>query len=132
MRGIYCLIIDVKKDTMIAVGALGRVKFEKAVYAYIGSAQNNLEKRIRRHLSSTKKIRWHIDYLLAHPHARIEHVFYKQAGKKAECAAAVLLEKSEKAIKGFGCSDCRCNSHLFMLRSLVNIKKLEWKIFDGV
>jgi Uri superfamily endonuclease len=44
----------------------------------------------------------------------------------------VLLEKSEKAIKGFGCSDCRCNSHLFMLRSLVNIEKLEWKIFDGV
>ncbi len=132
MRGIYCLIIDLKRDINITIGALGKIKFKKAKYAYIGSAQNNLEKRINRHLSSHKKIRWHIDYVLADAHARIVQVFYKKADKSAECKTAALLAKSEGIIKGFGCSDCHCVSHLLKLESLESIKRLKWKIFDGV
>jgi Uri superfamily endonuclease len=132
MRGIYCLIIDVKKDIEITVGALGRVKFKKAGYVYVGSAQNNLEKRINRHLSSIKKMRWHIDYLLVHPQTCIEHVFYKQALKEEECATAAVFQNSEKAVKGFGCSDCRCGSHLFMLNSMDTVKSLEWNSYYGV
>jgi Uri superfamily endonuclease len=132
MRGIYCLIINLKKDISIVIGALGKIKLKKSRYIYIGSAQNNLKKRIKRHLSSTKKIRWHIDYLLSDSHTHVEKVFYTQADKSAECETAALLAKSEECVKGFGCSDCCCISHLFKLKSLTIIEKLQWNIFYGM
>jgi Uri superfamily endonuclease len=62
-KGIYILVVSVSKDINVNVGALGSVNFEKDLYAYVGSAQNNLEKRIERHLRKTKQKFWHIDYL---------------------------------------------------------------------
>ncbi len=118
MRGIYCLLISVKKDSAIRVGALGRMLFKKGTYCYVGSAQNGLEARVNRHLSSKKKKRfWHIDYLLAdRKNAFVRSVFYKIAGKKTECETAGKLAKAGGApMSGFGCSDCSCHSHLFFL-----------------
>jgi len=65
MKGIYCLVIDISSNINPKIGALGRVKLKRGTYVYVGSAQNNLKKRIQRHFSNNKKIRWHIDYLLA-------------------------------------------------------------------
>ena len=62
-KGIYILVVSVSKDINVNVGALGSVNFEKDLYACVGSAQNNLEKRIERHLRKTKQKFWHIDYL---------------------------------------------------------------------
>ncbi len=55
MKGVYCLIIKVKTDIIQKIGALGKIKFDKGIYVYVGSAQNNLKKRIKRHLSKNKK-----------------------------------------------------------------------------
>ncbi|MCX7958066.1 MAG: DUF123 domain-containing protein [Deltaproteobacteria bacterium] len=103
------------------MGSLGLFYFDKGVYAYIGSAQNNLEKRIERHKSDRKKTFWHIDYLLSNKFAEIIRVFYREAGKSSECIAARKLAKTELPIVGFGCSDCKCVSHLFRILSRKDI-----------
>jgi Uri superfamily endonuclease len=53
-KGIYILVVSVSKDINVNVGTLGSVNFEKGLYAYVGSAQNNWGKRIERHLRKTK------------------------------------------------------------------------------
>ncbi len=124
MKGIYVLLIELKKEIRLKIGSLGKIKFGKGIYAYIGSAQNNLEKRIARHLSKNKKRFWHIDYLLDGESAKVLKVFYKKAKKEEECKIAKKLSKTESLIKNFGCSDCNCKSHLFRIKNLKNILDL--------
>jgi Uri superfamily endonuclease len=117
MKGIYVLIILVAEDTCLKVGSLGIIEFQKSLYAYVGSAQNNLEKRILRHLRKTEKREfWHIDHLLSKNSARILRVFYEKAGRSEECKVAKLLGDKGVPIAGFGSSDCRCKSHLFKIQ----------------
>ncbi len=97
----------------VKVGALGHVSFKKGLYAYVGSAQNNLELRLKRHLRKDKRIFWHIDYLLANTEARVSKLFYKEGCKAVECLTAEDISRFGKPVRGFGCSDCRCESHLF-------------------
>ena len=82
MKGVDVLLVEVSKDLKIRIGALGKMKLEKGSYAYVGSAQNNLEKRIERHLMKNKKKFWHIDYLLANEFAKVIKAVYKKAGRK--------------------------------------------------
>ncbi|MEM0465358.1 MAG: GIY-YIG nuclease family protein [Candidatus Pacearchaeota archaeon] len=119
MRGIYILIIRVKKPLKIKIGKLGIINFTKGNYAYIGSAQNNLEKRIMRHKSKSKKkkLHWHIDYLLNNKNSKIIKIFYKKKSKKYECIIAKKLSKKRNIINKFGCSDCTCKSHLIKLEN---------------
>lgn len=124
MKGIYILLIDVSKNIEVKVGSLGKIKFNKGIYAYVGSAQNNIEKRVERHKRKNKKIFWHIDYLLTNRFAKVIKVFYKESGKEEECRSAQKLIKTEIPIPGFGCSDCNCKSHFFKIKKLENIKKL--------
>jgi Uri superfamily endonuclease len=109
------LIIKVDKKVDVNVGALGKLTFEKGLYAYVGSAQANLEQRIKRHLAKEKRLFWHIDYLLNDSAARIVKVLYKQAGKTKECNLAKTISERGKPVDGFGCSDCSCKSHLFRI-----------------
>ncbi|MEM3442393.1 MAG: GIY-YIG nuclease family protein [Candidatus Bathyarchaeia archaeon] len=114
-KGIYVLIISLCKNIEIEVGALGNINFKRGLYAYVGSAQNNLEKRLNRHLNKFKKKFWHIDYFLADEHAKIVKVFYKSAEKPWECHIAKIVCDRGIPIKGFGSSDCHCKSHLFKI-----------------
>lgn len=111
MKGTYLLVLKLKKDISIIVGKLGFLHFQKGYYVYVGSALNGLEQRIKRHLSRDKKIHWHIDYLL--PYTEIIKIFYKENIKKKECEFARVFKKQLHGIPGFGCSDCKCTSHLF-------------------
>jgi Uri superfamily endonuclease len=111
------LIIQVDKKVDVNVGALGKLTFEKGLYAYIGSAQTNLEQRIKRHLAKEKRLFWHIDYLLNDSAARIVKVLYKQADKTEECNLAKAISEKGKLIDYFGCSDCNCKSHLFRIEN---------------
>ena len=117
MKGIYVLVILVAEDTCLKVGSLGIIEFQKGLYAYVGSAQNNLEKRILRHLQKTdKRVFWHIDHLLGENSPRILRVFYKMAGRSEECRVAKLLSDKGVPVTGFGSSDCGCKSHLFKIQ----------------
>ena len=113
MKGIYVLIIKIDRNISVDTGALGNLNFEKGLYAYVGSAQNNLEARVERHLRPEKTKFWHIDYLLDNPRVKVLKVFYKRAGKPNECKIAKELAKEGSPIRGFGSSDCKCESHLF-------------------
>jgi len=117
MKGTYFLLIEVKKDIRPKIGSLGRIKFKKGVYVYVGSALNNLEKRIERHKKMSQGIgvkHWHIDYLLSQPQVRLLDIYYKEGGRE-ECKTARQFASFAEGVKGFGCSDCRCESHLFYL-----------------
>lgn len=115
MKGVYVLIILIRKNVTVNVGALGGLFFKKGLYAYVGSGQNGVEKRIERHLRKVKRKFWHIDYLLANDAARVVKVFSKEAGKPEECRIARIIGEKAWPIGNFGCSDCGCVSHLFML-----------------
>lgn len=107
------LIIEISKTISLNVGALGLLTFVSGLYAYVGSAQNNLELRVKRHKSSQKRLFWHIDYLLNNEAAKVISVYSAQGDKATECKIALLLDKNAESIAGFGCSDCHCESHLF-------------------
>jgi Uri superfamily endonuclease len=113
LKGVYVLIIQVGWDTDVDVGALGRIAFTKGLYAYVGSAQTNLEQRIKRHFRNEKRKFWHVDYLLENDTAKIVKVFFKKANKAEECKIAKVIGERGEPIGGFGCSDCNCKSHLF-------------------
>ena len=113
MKGIYVLIIRVNTIIHQTIGALGELTFPVGLYAYVGSAQNNLELRVKRHIGRKKRLFWHIDYLLNSQAAKVLGVYYMEGGKAKECGIAGLLQKNSELIAGFGCSDCHCRSHLF-------------------
>jgi len=118
IKGIYVLVISASKGIKVNVGALDILNFERGLYAYVGSvgsAQNNLEKRIMRHLRKAKRRFWHIDYLLENEFASVVRVFYKKAKRPEECKIARKLSKMSIPVVDFGCSDCGCVSHLFMV-----------------
>ena len=111
MRGSYLLIIKLENDNTIPIGKLGELLLKKGFYVYVGSALNGLEQRIQRHLRENKKIHWHIDYLLKY--AKIINVFYKENNIREECLIANIFKETLHSICSFGCSDCKCKSHLF-------------------
>lgn len=116
MNGVYILVVSVAEPVYLKVGALGNVFFEEGTYAYVGSGQVGLEKRVVRHLRRVKKRFWHIDYLLNSDVAKVVKVFWKEGEKSEECRLAEVLGKHGVPVAGFGCSDCRCGSHLFRVR----------------
>jgi Uri superfamily endonuclease len=125
MKGTYLLLLKIKKPVKIKTGGLGFLNFEKSSYAYIGSALNNLEKRIKRHLLKNKKKHWHIDFLTTNKNIKITSVFYKKSNKKQECIFANKLSKFGLPINNFGSSDCKCNSHFFKIKNLDDINEIK-------
>jgi len=113
-RGNYLLILRLADDTVLEVGKLGERIFKKGYYIYVGSAKKNLSKRIKRHQRLRKKLFWHIDYL----RAKTEYIAALPIRTKddLECDVAAKLKRiCDSEIKGFGSSDCSCNSHLFRM-----------------
>lgn len=123
MKGVYLLLINLKKNSRIKIGKLGKITFPKGFYVYVGSALNSLQARVARHLSSEKKLRWHIDYLLASPNAEVEMVITRQTEKRIECKVNEIIQKFGKPVEKFGSSDCKCKSHLTYFKELGEIRK---------
>ena len=109
----YILLLYFGEDREVRVGALGDVKLKNGTYAYCGSAKAGLWGRMRRHLSEPEKKRWHVDHIT--PFSSSRKIFWKQYKKDGECRTAEFLSDDHESVKGFGCSDCSCRSHLFYL-----------------
>lgn len=111
MTGAYILILYNPKKQKIKVGKLSKIEFVKGYYFYVGSGMKNLEQRVLRHRRKDKKIKWHIDYLTR----KFKFIDAKlfPSSKRLECQIAKILSKNLIMVKSFGCSDCRCQSHLF-------------------
>jgi len=123
MKGVYVLVISINHNVTSVIGALGPVSFGKGFYAYAGSAQINLEKRLARHLRTSKKKFWHIDYLLNNAGVSVSKIFTLKAEKTQECRLAALLSQKGSPVLGFGCSDCKCSSHLFKIEDYEFLKE---------
>ena len=113
LKGTYCIIIHLRENSTLKVGKKGYITFKKGYYVYVGSALNSLTGRLKRHLSSNKKLFWHIDYLLASSNTKIIDMVFAVDEGKWECHLASEISKEGHEIVGFGSSDCKCNSHLF-------------------
>ena len=81
----------------------------------LSGAMNGIEARVARHLRHEKILHWHIDHLLER--AGVSSVWIKE-GEREECAVAEALRERFPSIPRFGCSDCRCGSHLYRIDTM--------------
>ena len=111
--GAYLLLVRMNEERDVTVGALGRMRFARGTYIYVGSAMGGLEQRVARHLRVEKKRRWHIDHLLASSDG-VEALLVPSP-VKVECPLASFVSSlpATVPVPRFGCSDCHCLSHLF-------------------
>jgi len=133
-RGVYTLIIRMRRPEEIKVGQLGSKVFPDGYYSYTGSACGrgafNLNGRVRRHLGPKESIRWHIDYLLSAKSAEIEAVVFSESDVNRECEASQRigsLSGIEVIMTRFGSSDCRfeCRSHLSFFREKASLRVIK-------
>ncbi|MCR4318851.1 MAG: GIY-YIG nuclease family protein [Candidatus Brocadiaceae bacterium] len=131
-KGIYCLTIKLLKKHNIRVGCLGTFRFPRGFYVYVGSAQNNLEDRIERHLRQDKKMHWHIDYLLHYGQVTCVHTY---AGEKhTECMLSQKIRNIKNVqilVNGFGSSDCSCTSHLYFFQDNPDFRISRLRIIEA-
>ena len=122
--GSYRIYIKIKKQIILGIGALGDQIFDKGIYVYTGSAMNNLDKRIQRHIETDtyknrKNPRWHIDYLLNNEMVEIIKIEKFPSQFKEECKInqqILSLKNSTVPVKHFGSSDCnQCPAHLIKI-----------------
>jgi Uri superfamily endonuclease len=116
MKGIYVMILKLDTETVIKVGKLGKFRFKKGYYAYIGSALGaGGFKRVTRHfnVASGKNMtrKWHIDHLL--PCSEVVCAVLIPTEESIECSVASAVGEFYTGIPGFGSSDCSCHAHLF-------------------
>jgi Uri superfamily endonuclease len=134
-KGAYCLCINIRDDITVEVGALGNTTFPKGEYVYVGSALNGLEPRIMRHmLTSTGDhdvTHWHIDYLLREQAASIKTVYVLDTDEKLECSIAGKVAEHGQPVRGFGCSDCNCVSHLYRVEGFGFLDKMGMRRLRG-
>jgi Uri superfamily endonuclease len=114
-KGIYCLIFE-NRDCKFEIGKKGEFSFPAGFHIYAGSALGpGGLKRVKRHinLSRNKDInpRWHVDYLHLNPSFSLVSAVYAFTSSRLECALASRI--GGDLVPGFGCTDCKCISHLF-------------------
>ncbi|MBN1192074.1 MAG: GIY-YIG nuclease family protein [Coriobacteriia bacterium] len=113
--GTYALVLRSHSWARTQIDRWGHLDIEPGYYIYVGSAfgPGGVRARVLRHCRAAGSRHWHIDYLrefvtpvfawYSHDPARLEHRW----------AQALAGMKGMTPIKGFGCSDCDCQSHLF-------------------
>ncbi|MBS7613574.1 DUF123 domain-containing protein [Candidatus Bathyarchaeota archaeon] len=122
------------------MGALGYVRFDEGFYVYVGSAlgskAQSLENRLRRHLSNSKRVKWHIDFLLSSKNVSIERVIVCKTVSRVECLVAKEIAKTglyNPQLRGFGSSDCKlgCLSHIICLGDSITIEEAAMKVLNA-
>ena len=112
-RGTYVLFLTFNSSFSSEVGSLGHIYLPPGEYCYVGSAMGGLAHRLDRHLSKDKKIRWHIDRLTMAADHMVAFESYPDPVPECDLGAIAKESGCIPAVKGFGCSDCKCFTHLF-------------------
>ena len=120
-RGTYVLVLKLENSVTAQAGRLGTAHLEAGWTIYVGSAHGpgGLRARLRRHLRPDKAVHWHIDALTAV--APVSVIWVDTSPVRLECVWARTLAALPGVtipLKGFGSSDCGCESHLFQLRDV--------------
>lgn len=132
--GVYALLMNLRAETHIRIGALGDQVFASGWYVYIGSAHGpgGVKSRATRHASRNKRQHWHIDYLTEV--AEIREIWFSYAEQAREHDwARVLgeLEGGRLPVVGFGSQDCkaRCGSHLVHFIDRPCVATFQYELF---
>ena len=112
-KGTYVLFVTLGSDRNITVGARGPHLFKAGTYCYVGSAMAGLDQRLTRHLAHEKTLKWHIDYLTTVCDSSEAWISYPEPIPECELADRVGVLGGIPEMEHFGCSDCRCLTHLF-------------------
>ena len=124
-KGTYVLFLRFDRHVEAEVGSLGLVPLEAGTYCYVGSAMNGLDQRVSRHLSHKKKKRWHIDSLTLICSDMIAYEHEGDGLSECELSNNIRDAGGTPAVKGFGCSDCGCQTHLYRVDEEHTRKVLE-------
>lgn len=125
--GLYVFLMRLREFQLLEIGALGPHPFPPGWYLYTGSARKNLAKRVERHWSLKKKVRWHIDHLSTAPDGEpVGAVVIPEDTGLTECQVNVRIGQmfgSQVVLPGFGASDCTagCPAHLWFSAAPVSL-----------
>lgn len=99
------------------IGRWGRLLVTPGYYVYVGSAfgPGGVRARVARHFRKAKRNHWHIDYLRAAIAPVCAWCSYIPSRFEHDWARAFGQMEGVSCITGFGCSDCSCDSHLFIM-----------------
>lgn len=110
--GTYVLQVENRDAQRLRIGPLGDLGLAPGVYLYVGSARRHLPHRIARHVRRHKPPHWHIDYVTSCARVARAAVWDDASVGECEVAQAVRsLPGARVVMKGFGSSDCRCETH---------------------
>ena len=118
-------MIELTEAIPITVGRLGIHIFEPGYYLYTGSALNGLVSRISRHIRSDKPYHWHIR--LPNSSWTLQRDILDCRKRKNECRWSRQLSSSKTStspMRGFGYSDCKCETHLYLFSHLSNVYRM--------
>ena len=133
--GTYALILRCRHERSIDIGKLGKMSMHKGCYVYVGSAfgSGGLVARIKHHCRIFKSSHWHIDYL--RPAVEITEVWYSHDPIKREHEWAGIfmgVHGVKLPLRGFGSSDCNCDSHLFFFDIPPSVKMFRKRIEQAI
>jgi len=113
--GTYALILQSDSTTRVQIGRWGQLDLLPGYYIYIGSAfgPGGVRARVMRHLLTDKPKHWHIDYLQEFVIPVAAWISYETEKLEHQWARVFYNIPELTPIQSFGCSDCKCYSHLF-------------------
>jgi Uri superfamily endonuclease len=132
LSGTYALIFSSTVDRPVQVGQLGQLHVRHGFYVYIGSAfgPGGVQARVSHHRARSTRPHWHIDYLREVIQLEAIWCSYDPARREHQWAEVCSrLPGASLPLRGFGASDCRCESHFyfFALRpSLPAFRRAIW------
>ena len=120
------MVLKSAQAKTIQIGKLAQLNVQKGYYVYIGSAMGpgGVAARLNHHSKISKKPHWHLDYLRAE--TEFHQAYALCSPQRKECQWAALIAGSEEVsepMKGFGSSDCKCNTHLFYFSSKLKVRR---------
>ncbi len=113
--GTYALIMQSSLNTTVQIGKWGKLVIHPGFYIYVGSAfgPGGVKARVLRHCRVAKSKHWHIDYLRDFVIPVCAWFSYSSEHFEHQWAQVFSDMVNVSPVKGFGCSDCACYSHLF-------------------
>ncbi len=123
--GTYALVLACHKTGPVRIGKLGALLLQPGIYLYVGSAlgPGGLAARIQHHRQIAANPHWHIDYLRAV--CGLVEVWFTTITTRREHSWAKALARMPGAgvpMRGFGSSDCDCESHLFSFERMPSVR----------
>ena len=115
LPGTYVMLLYNDSHRDVQVGRWRRISLEHGYYLYVGSAlgPGGIRARVGRHMRTSKTTRWHIDYLRQAAEVVVVWVHFGKRRLEHDWARALHAASGFGPVRGFGCSDCSCDSHLF-------------------